>query len=41
MFTKVPPNGGYGWIIVIAGALNAVSYHKRFIRNMIQNLSKY
>ncbi|KAG5307768.1 MOT13 protein, partial [Pseudoatta argentina] len=25
MFTKVPPNGGYGWIIVIAGALNALS----------------
>ncbi|KYM98165.1 Monocarboxylate transporter 13 [Cyphomyrmex costatus] len=25
MFAKVPPNGGYGWIIVIAGALNALS----------------
>jgi len=24
---KVPPNGRYGWIIVIGGALNAVSYH--------------
>ena len=24
---KMPPNGGYGWIIVIGGALNAVSYH--------------
>ncbi|KYN43016.1 Monocarboxylate transporter 2 [Trachymyrmex septentrionalis] len=25
MSTKVPPNGGYGWIIVIGGALNALS----------------
>ncbi|XP_024893836.1 uncharacterized protein LOC112468741 isoform X1 [Temnothorax curvispinosus] len=25
MFTKVPPNGGWGWIIVLAGALSGLS----------------
>lgn len=41
MFTKVPPNGGWGWIIVVASALNGVSCRKYFIRiyKMCQNKS--
>lgn len=42
MSTKVPPDGGWGWVIVLANGLNGVSYHVHFImypecnRNMIK-----
>lgn len=38
MSTKVPPNGGWGWVIVLANALNGVSYDAHLITHQKYNI---